>query len=822
MVTIVKYIVLWLILLLLAIPFAISLDKVLVYSETSLVPSYAQSYKVKEFVNKYFKDYLNKGIVVVELDVPVSSKTAYKWYEDINKTFEVKTFSVFDAMKFVIKGMEGLRKGLEELDKHLALGLQGYWMLTDLLHQSLSMSFLYASSPSEFNDTFMANMEGTKLAKYLDLAWILYQKFHNNPYNVTETQLLQIACNKLSAKLKSEMAKYYLKELCNCLISKVNENLWENYFGDVGGLRKAMEKYINECKESALLSMENYIMNKFNFTKEAAEIIVKSILDNTTLQEEARRLHVDLYKVAFEILKKKMPDRIKLLVSKDEHSFTINVFNGNLNDVLNKVSGSIVKDKYALGQDYFSEEIRELNIKDAERSQEFSHIFVIAAMAIILGAVAATVVPFFVIAIAIFVSMGIVYLIASRIPIYHLSKTIMITTGLGLGIDYTVYFLSRFKEEYRRTKDLDKSLEKAKHVAGHAILISGTAAALAFASLYLSNTPMLNGMGITVPITVFMTAIATVTLLPDILRLVGTKRWFWWPDKHLPEFTASKRTVLAIAILLIIVAIPSLMFYMNYKGTMNTMVFVPRNSKVYLSLIKFSHEFPAGAWGPIIVIGKFDKKLEGVAVTLTISKNGHTITLVISKYQPFDERTLMLVPKIRRMGYEVGGMPAELYDMRQILESAFWSRVVPFAAIAVIVILLLATRSLSVISAIVGIIMSAAIGTTLSHWVSTTLWNEPLYWVTPFIALIAVLGVGTDYNVFFIVRALRENPESALKHAGIVIIGLAIIMASAYFGMLMAAAVGLKQMGLSLGLTVLIASLFAVFLNAAYFYLKKR
>ncbi len=816
-----RYIVFWLILVLLLIPFAISLDKVLVYSETSMVPPYAQSYKVKLFVDRYFKNYISKGIVVVELKVPVPSEEAYKWYERINTTFEERTFSVFDAMKFVIKGMNGLRKGLRELNTHLSMGLVGYWLLTDILHQTLSMSFLYASSPNQFNDTYMANMEGSKLAKYLDLAWTLYQKFHNNPYNVTEVQLLQIACYKLYNKMKSEMAKYYLSRLCECLKTKVKENLWENYFGDVQGLRKAIEFYVNECKPYALKSMAKYIVKKYNFPELAAELIVNSVLDNRTLEIEAKKMGLDLYKVAFEVLKRKEPDRVKLLVSKDERAFTINVF-GKVEPVLEKVKGNIVNDKYALGQDYFNKEIRKLNIRDAERSQEFSHVFVIIAMIGVLGALIASVVPFFVIAIAIFVSMGVVYFIATKVPIYHLSKTIMITTGLGLGIDYTVYFLSRFKEEYKRTKDLNASLEKAKHVAGHAILISGTAAAIAFASLYLSNTPMLNGMGITVPITVFLTALATVTLLPDILRLIGTKDWFWWPNKHLPEFSLSKTKVLLIAILLIIISIPSIVTYINYKGTMNTMVFVPRESRVYISLEKFSHEFPSGAWGPIIVIGKFEKKLEDVAVTLTFKKDGHTVTIVVSKYQPFDERTLRLVPKIRKMGYMVGGMPAELYDMRQILENAFWSRVVPFAAIATSIILFLATRNLSVITAIMGIVLSAAIGTTLSHYVSVTLWNEPLYWITPFIALIAVLGVGTDYNVFFIVRALKEDPESALKHAGIVIIGLAIIMASAYFGMLMASAIGLKQMGLSLGLTVLVASLFAVFLNAAYFYLTRR
>ncbi len=110
------------------------------------------------------------------------------------------------------------------------------------------------------------------------------------------------------------------------------------------------------------------------------------------------------------------------------------------------------------------------------------------------------------------------------------------------------------------------------------------------------------------------------------------------------------------------------------------------------------------------------------------------------------------------------------------------------------------------------------IGVLLFQW----LLGKPVVWFLHIVALVAVMGVGMDYNSFFLARALEEcqrsncDVEKAIPRAvgavGLFILGLAFVVASAYLSMLASSTTGMQEMGFILGITILLAGLMASYL----------
>ena len=127
------------------------------------------------------------------------------------------------------------------------------------------------------------------------------------------------------------------------------------------------------------------------------------------------------------------------------------------------------------------------------------------------------------------------------------------------------------------------------------------------------------------------------------------------------------------------------------------------------------------------------------------------------------------------------------------------------------------------IAALAVIIGSAMLGIAASVIVFQDLLGQGVPWFLHIVAMMAVLGVGMDYNSFFLARALEECRRSgcsdtetpiarAVGAVGLFIIGLAFVVSSAYLSMLAASNVAMRAMGFTLGLTILLAGLMASYL----------
>jgi RND superfamily putative drug exporter len=101
--------------------------------------------------------------------------------------------------------------------------------------------------------------------------------------------------------------------------------------------------------------------------------------------------------------------------------------------------------------------------------------------------------------------------------------------GLGVGIDYALFIVTRFRENLHAGHDIERSTVIAMDTAGRAVLFAGTTVVISLLGMLLMNVSFISGLAIGTAAVVAMTLIASLTLLPALLGFAGarveTTRW---------------------------------------------------------------------------------------------------------------------------------------------------------------------------------------------------------------------------------------------------------------------------------------------------------
>ncbi|MFC5180420.1 MMPL family transporter [Actinomadura harenae] len=93
--------------------------------------------------------------------------------------------------------------------------------------------------------------------------------------------------------------------------------------------------------------------------------------------------------------------------------------------------------------------------------------------------------------------------------------------GLGVGIDYALFIVTRYKDALRDGDDPEAATVKAITTAGHAVLFAGTTVVIALLGLFAMGQKLMTGVGVAASVTVLVTMVAAVTLLPAFLGFTG-------------------------------------------------------------------------------------------------------------------------------------------------------------------------------------------------------------------------------------------------------------------------------------------------------------
>ncbi len=159
--------------------------------------------------------------------------------------------------------------------------------------------------------------------------------------------------------------------------------------------------------------------------------------------------------------------------------------------------------------------------KDLQKAELVSLPIVAVVLVLVFASLVAAGMPLLVAGLAIPSSLALVYIVAQQVEMSIFVLNIATMLGLALAIDYSLFIVSRFREELRRGRTVAEAVERAVGTAGKAVAFSGIAVAIGLAGLLLFKAPAIRSIGIAGSLVVLSSVVFALTFLPAILGMLG-------------------------------------------------------------------------------------------------------------------------------------------------------------------------------------------------------------------------------------------------------------------------------------------------------------
>jgi RND superfamily putative drug exporter len=438
-------------------------------------------------------------------------------------------------------------------------------------------------------------------------------------------------------------------------------------------------------------------------------------------------------------------------------------------------------------------------------------------------------------------------------------EVILIVVLYGIGTDYILFFLFRYREQLRAGADTKSSVVHALERAGEAIASAGGAVIVAFMALVLSSLSIFRSIGPALAIAVAVTLVAALTLVPAVVTLLG-KRLFYPSKKYLQEpesarFAAvgqrlGRRPAVFAAASGLVLAVLAI-FALGFNPTFDFNASLPKDVESTQALNTLQKSLPPGSTDPTTVVlvsdgalsadalPAFQQALEGARGVAKVepgvlSESGKAaIFSVTLDHDPGSDASIANVKgPIRAAAHDaagdgatayVGGTTSVFVDMNKAM-SRDYAVVFPVAALVIMLILALLLRSLVApiyLMVSVGLGFAATLGATVLV-IQHLKGDSGLIFLLPIYIYLFVVALGTDYNILMIARLREEaregrNPHDAaaeaLKHAGPTIAAAGVILAGTFASLML----GGDSLIISMGFALSFGIFTAAFVMAMFF-----
>jgi RND superfamily putative drug exporter len=483
---------------------------------------------------------------------------------------------------------------------------------------------------------------------------------------------------------------------------------------------------------------------------------------------------------------------------------------------------------------------------------------ILILMVVIFRSVILAVFPLIVIGVVSQVAVG---LIGAANKIFDLKtdssiQVILIVVLFGIGTDYILFFLFRYRERLRLGEDHKTAVAQGIRRAGEAIASAGGAVIVSFMALVLSSLGIFKSIGPALAIAVAVTVLAALTFVPAVVSLIGSRAIFW-PSKSWkkePEYARfgaigsalgrhPTRYAAASGIVLAILALFAFQFNPNFDlGDSGA----PKTVESSVALKTLETGFPPGATDPTVVLlhatdgkpldqaattayGAALGKADGVGSVSPAQLSPDELTAsysVVLSSDPTSDAALAAVKgPVRDVAHSaapsgteglVGGTTSVFADFQKAM-SRDYSIVFPVAAIVIAIILALLLRSLVApwyLMASVGLGFGATLGAAVILF--QHIQGKPgLIFLLPIYIYLFVVALGTDYNILMIARLREEAREGkdaraaaaeAVTHAGPTVAAAGLILAGTFASLMLGGNSLLTAMGFSISFGIFVAA----------------
>ncbi|MCC9688387.1 MMPL family transporter [Streptomyces althioticus] len=436
--------------------------------------------------------------------------------------------------------------------------------------------------------------------------------------------------------------------------------------------------------------------------------------------------------------------------------------------------------------------------------------------------------------------------------------------GLGVGIDYALFIVTRHRRGLKRGLSVTEAATNAVATTGRAVVFAGATVCIALLGMLILRLNFLNGVAVAASLTVVLTVAASVTLLPALLSLIGTRalsrrerrrlaehgpepemptgfaaRWSAFVERHPKLLGAVAVVVMAV------LALPTFSLHLGTSDQGND----PKTSTTRQAYDLIADGFGPGVNGPLTLVTEVDDAQDRLALDnlgstlrttenvasvspVTFNQGGDTAFLtVVPESSPQSKQTSDLVDRLREdvlpraesgtsLDVHVGGVTAGYDDFASVIVE----KLPLFVGVVIglgCLLLLLAFRSIGIplkAAAMNVAAVAGAFGVVVMifqwGWGSDLLGLGRAGPIEPFLPVIMVsvlFGLSMDYQVFLVSRMYEEWLETGdnrravrvgLAETSRVINSAAVIMISVFLAFVLSGDRVIAMFGIALAAAV--------------------
>src|SRR4051812_12344406 len=160
---------------------------------------------------------------------------------------------------------------------------------------------------------------------------------------------------------------------------------------------------------------------------------------------------------------------------------------------------------------------------DLARAGIFSIPLTLIILVVAFGALVAAGIPLLLALTAVFATFGLVALPSHVLPIDSAAYAVVLLVGLAVGVDYSMFYLRREREERAAGRSQQAALEAAAATSGRSVLISGLTVMVAMAGMFLTGDKTFMGFGVATVLVVAIAVLGSLTVLPATLAALGDR-----------------------------------------------------------------------------------------------------------------------------------------------------------------------------------------------------------------------------------------------------------------------------------------------------------
>ncbi|HEX8859755.1 MAG TPA: MMPL family transporter [Actinomycetes bacterium] len=565
-------------------------------------------------------------------------------------------------------------------------------------------------------------------------------------------------------------------------------------------------------------------------------------------------------------------------VSKDRHATLIPVtMAGTLDDANDNIDQVLDRTLHAphppgfrvwvAGEATAAKDSNTIAEQDLRKGETIGIVAALAILIVVFGTAAAAVVPVVLAILAIVVALGLVSLLGMAFDLSFFVTNMVTMIGLAVGIDYSLFIVSRYREERARGRDKLQAIAATGGTANRAVFFSGLTVVLALAGMLLNPTTIFRSIAAGAIAVVLVAVAAALTLLPALLATMGDKvnalrvpvlfrrrqadidrTHGFWAQVARRVMGRPVTSLVGATAILVVLAVPLLGIKTGFSGIST----YPDNIQSKQAFTVLSRDFPAGLTSPaqIVVDGQVRSPAVAAAIgrlqaalktdrafgpsTVQTNRAGDlALVSVPVNGDPNGEATVAAVRHLRKVtipaafagtdaGVKVGGETAGGIDFFDL--SDFYTPL-GIALVLGLSFLLLLVVFRSVVLPALGVALNllsvgAAYGLLIlvfQHGIGAGLFGfqqvDTIEAWLPLFLFSVLFGLSMDYQVFLLSRIQErynltgDNTDAVsfgLRTTGGIITGAALIMVAVFAGFAAGRLVFLQETGFGLAVAVLI------------------